>query len=89
MKSGKGAGGRYSMQEFSQYFEMKGILNLQPGFLTVASNFQNQNEKRVAANQNYFFNKFSMKKNSSLAEQVFHFSTEKICSPARKENSIF
>ena len=29
-------------------------------FLTVPPNFQYQNEKQVAANQDYFFKKFSM-----------------------------
>ena len=40
-------------------------------FLTVPPDFQCPNEKKVAANQDYFFKKISMQKSSSLAEQVF------------------
>ena len=40
-------------------------------FLTVPPDFQNQNEIQVAANQDYFFKKFSMQKSLSLAGQVF------------------
>ena len=42
-------------------------------FLTVPPDFQYQNEKQVAANQEYFFKKFLMQKSSSLAGQVFSF----------------
>ena len=33
---------------------------IQGGFLTGPPDFQYQNEKQVAANQDYFFKKFSM-----------------------------
>ena len=53
----EGVGGWYSVPEFSEYFE---ILNLQRVLLTATPNFQSQNEKHIAANQNSFFNKWSM-----------------------------
>ena len=40
-------------------------------FVNVPPYFHYQNEKRVAANQSYFFKKFSTLKSSSLAEHVF------------------
>ena len=39
--------------------------------MNVPPYFHYQNEKRVAANQSYFFKTFSMLKSSSLAEHVF------------------
>ena len=46
-------------------------------FLTVPPDFQYQNEKQVAANQDYFFSRnFQCKKAARWPNKFFHFGTE-------------
>ena len=57
-------------------------------FVNVTPYFHYQNEKRVAANQSYFFKTFSMLKSSSLAEHVFFLFTF-VLKMGRNDRKVF
>ena len=57
-------------------------------FVNVPPYFHYQNEKRVAANQSYFFKTFSMLKSSSLAEHVFFLFTF-VLKMGRNDRKVF
>ena len=51
---------KLTLNEFAQKPFFENPRQVQGAFLTVPPHFQYRNEKQVAANQDYFFKKFSM-----------------------------